>query len=87
MTTQEVINMEKIYGKYYIKIHTDYGFSFPGNSGCRFRFWTNDIKYENDGSITFEPINTDLQDEWPLTINIHITNCAVFKMKETEEKI
>ena len=74
--------MSETYGKYYIKIHAGYGFYFPGESGCRSRFWTNDIKYEEDGSITFAPINTSANDNWPLTINIHITNCAVFKMKE-----
>lgn len=74
--------MEKINGKYYIKIHSDYGFCFPGDSGCHFKFWANDIKYENDGSITFEPVNISFKDNWPLTINIHITNCVIFKMKE-----
>ena len=82
MPIQEVIKVENINGKYYIKIHTDYGFYFPGDPNCYSRFWTNDIKYENDGVITFEPINTSFNDNCPLTISIHITNCVIFRMKE-----
>lgn len=74
--------MENIKGKYYIKIHADYGIALPGYPGCYHRFWTNDVIHECDGSITFEPINTSFNDSWPLTINIHMTNCAIFKMKE-----
>ena len=74
--------MEKIKGKYLIKCDLNYGFCLPGDLGSRYLLWTNDIKYENDGSITFEPINTNYSDEWPLSVNIHITNCAIFKMKE-----
>lgn len=74
--------MERIKGKYYVKLHVDYGFAFPGDAGSRFQFWTDHVSYENDGSVTFEPINTSCKDEWPKTINIHISNCVIFKMKE-----
>lgn len=73
--------MEKIKGKYYIRLHVDYGFCLPGETGSRTRLWTDAIRYEDDGSITFEPINTGSEDEWPITINIHISNCVIFKMK------
>ena len=74
--------MEKIKGKYYIKVNIEYGFYLPGEAVTIFQFWTDHIKYENDGSITFEPINTLLKKEWPKTINIHISNCVVFRMKD-----
>ena len=73
--------MGKIKGKYYIRLHTDYGFCLPGEMGSRTRLWTDAIRCEDDGSITFEPINTTSEDEWPITINIHISNCVIFKMK------
>lgn len=76
--------MEKIKGKYYIKIDANYAFALPGDYTCHFQFWTNKITYEDDNSITFNPIKTSDSNDWPITINIHISNCVIFKMKEDE---
>lgn len=74
--------MNRIHGKYYVKLNSDYGFCIPGDSGSRFHFWTNNINYEDDGNIIFEPLNFSDKDEWPKTINIHISNCVIFRMKD-----
>lgn len=74
--------MSKVKGSYLVRCDINYGFCLPGDLGSRYLLWTNNIKYENDGSITFEPINTNFSDDWPLSVNIHISNCVIFKMKE-----
>lgn len=74
----------KFSGKYLVKVATDLGFNFPGDAGTNIRFWTDKINYENDHSITFNPINVYKCVNWPVSINIHISNCVIFKMKEDE---
>ena len=83
MTTQEATNMSNIYGKYYVKIDPDLGLHSPECIGSISSFWTNDIKYEENGTITIEPINSYGNSKWPLSVNIHITQCVIFKMKNS----
>lgn len=74
--------MSKICSKYYVKIDPNLGLHFPGCMVSISSFWTNDIKYEEDNSITIEPLNIYNDSNWPVSVNIHITNCVIFKMKE-----
>lgn len=80
MITQEVIEMNNIEGKYFVRLEPNFGFILPGCSGSYFQFWTNNIKYEDDGSITFSPLNVYSVKTWPAKVNIHISNCVVFTM-------
>ena len=75
--------MTKIYGKYYVKIDPNLGFHLPGYMGSISSFWTDNIKYEEDGTITIEPINSYGDNNWPVSVNIHIMKCAIFKMKNS----
>ena len=72
----------RINGKYLVKVKSDFGFNLPGDVGSNITFWTDKINYENDDSITFNPINVWNHTNWPVSINIHMSNCVVFKLKE-----
>lgn len=88
--SQTMDKWKNINGKYLIKINGAYGFAQPDGDAIEDAieylrvFWTDKIHYHDDGSIEFEPIDIYSKLVWPKSINIHISNCCIYKMKEDE---
>ena len=77
------MTVTKIHGKFLVRLDPTFGFRLPDEMSALTSFWTDKITYEDDGSVTFEPVNTFFGDNWPKAINIHMTNCVIFKMQDS----
>ena len=61
--------------KYRVKLNEDYAYTNYIST-----FYTNQICFNDNGIIEFEPIALNTYDRFPKRVIVHISNCIIFDM-------